>query len=77
MNEFNVSMDSSGDELINSTIIQLKKSQDTVNMAPVNVVYSNAYDNNFYRYIFGEASNLSALQDAKDILTFMEKQQNK
>ena len=78
MNEFNISMDSSGDKLINSTCSLLEKSQpDTVNMASVNVVYSSAYDNNFDRHIFGEASNLSALQDDNDILTFMEMQQNK
>ena len=52
MNEFNVSMDSSGDELINSTFNLLEKSQDTVNMVPVNVVYGSAYDNNFDRHFF-------------------------
>ena len=79
MNEFYVNMDSSGDELINSTFNLLEDSQDTVNMAPVNdyVVYSSAYDDNFDRNIFEGASNLSTLQDDKDILTFMEKQQNK
>ena len=77
MNEFYVNMDSSGDELINRTFNLLEDSQDTVNMAPVNVVYSGAYDNNFDRHIFEGASNLSTLQDDKDILTFMEKQQNK
>ena len=35
MNEFNISIDSSGDELINSTFSLLEKSQDIVNMAPV------------------------------------------
>ena len=45
MNEFYVNMDSSGDELINSTFNLLEDSQDTVNMASVNVVYSSAYDN--------------------------------
>ena len=35
INEFNISIDNSGDELINSTFSLLKKSQDIVNMAPV------------------------------------------
>ena len=50
MNEIYVNMDSTGDELINSTFNLLEDSQDTVNMAPVNVIYSSAYDNNFDRH---------------------------
>ena len=47
MKEFNVSMDSSSDELMNSIFNLLEKSQDTVN-----VVYSSAYNNNFDGHFF-------------------------
>ena len=46
----NISMDCSGDELINSTLSLLEMSQDIVNMAPMNGVCSSADDNSFDRH---------------------------
>ena len=52
MNEFNISIDSSWDKLINSITSLLEKSLDVVNIAPVNVVYGSAYNNTFDKHIF-------------------------
>ena len=47
INEIIMSMDSSWDELINRISSLQETSEGVVNIAPVNIVYGNAYNNTF------------------------------
>ena len=51
MNEFNVSTESSGDELIHSTFGLLEKSQDLVNKTPVSCDRFKTFSNQLINYL--------------------------